>query len=163
MLLRNVSITGWCRKVFYALLIFCVGGVGPLTYFDAFLPDHPHPFHLSFLAHSDHHHHESDHCPSDHHLSPRTPTQPAQAWQIERLSPFSQPLFKLAVSTGYDLTSGFVNFFSSGLSLGYLLTVAEFGVISSLPLISQVSPTAPAGRSTWRPPPEKPPPSLFFS
>ena len=39
----------WIERVIYGLLLFCVGGVGSLTYFDAFLPHHGHPYHLTIL------------------------------------------------------------------------------------------------------------------
>lgn len=47
----------WIEKIVYGLLVLGVGGVGSLTYFDAFLPDHDaHPYHISLWEQPAHAH-----------------------------------------------------------------------------------------------------------
>lgn len=46
----------WIKKSIYGLLIFFVGGMGSLVYFDAFVPEHTHPYHLSILEDGSHSH-----------------------------------------------------------------------------------------------------------
>ena len=46
----------WIEKIIYGLLVLSVGGVGSLTYFDAFVPQHAHPYHLTILEGPHHAH-----------------------------------------------------------------------------------------------------------
>ncbi len=146
----------WPQKIIYGLLIFCVGGIGPLTFFDAFTPDHAHPYHFSLLerqrnAHPHQHNHK--HLPDSAGLS----TQ-----QTDRSLPKRLPASPYFVAAQQGIVSGVASFFQSGLSCGYLLTIIQRGIISNNTLLSYISLSPVTGYSAWLPPPENPP-SIFFS
>ena len=68
----------WIEKIIYGLLVLSVGGVGSLTYFDAFLPQHAHPYHLTILE-----------APSHSHNPLPLPTETAANLLKQRLTSFS--------------------------------------------------------------------------
>jgi hypothetical protein len=58
MLLKEIY-RDWFQKFIYAFLVFCIGGINSLVYFDDFLPGHEHglhPYHLSIWTEPVHHH-----------------------------------------------------------------------------------------------------------
>jgi hypothetical protein len=140
----------WINHLIYGLLIFCLGGVGPLTYFDAFSPHHNHPFHLSLFDSASDHHHEI-HCPGldeQYHKHQQT----TGSWQLKPIGE-SGPAYTASQQT----LPGFARFFQSGLSYGFLLTGTEI-VIGLANSPSYRIPAAPlTDRSVGLPPPEKPP------
>jgi hypothetical protein len=144
------TISNWINNAIYGLLIFCLGGVGPLTYFDAFSPHHGHPFHLSLFGRVSDHPHES-HCPGldeQHHQH----GQPAGSWQLK---PLGEP--GAAYTADQQTLPGFARFFQSGLSHGFLLTGAEIDIGPARSLSHRIPAASPAERSIGLPPPEKPP------
>jgi hypothetical protein len=141
----------WLQKFIYGLLIFCVGGLGSLTYFDGFLPGHEqgrHPYHLSIFEEPAHNH--------DHHLpSPPEPKVLAQQMNLRLAGRFrGQADFILAQQ---HLTSGLLQFFQSGLSDGYLLTVACGDIFNNITLFGSIGLAILTGRSALLPLPDPPP------
>lgn len=112
---------GWIKKLVYGWLIFCVGGVGSLTYFDGLMPGHKHgqhPYHLSIFEESSHAH------PHEPHL-PETETGLIRFRFIRNLNP--QADFLVAAP---NFNPGLSQFFASGLSNGYLLTITQFKIFA---------------------------------
>jgi hypothetical protein len=145
---RAVSL--WLEKLIYIWLIFWVGGLGALTYFDGFLPNHPHhhhPYHLGFLVEP----------PQVYNPLPPPPELLAQQMSLWLLSRF---LPEADFIIAQHLASGLAQFFGSGLSDGYLLTTARGRIFMTAPLIGSVLTVALSGRSVWLAPPEKPPSSI---
>lgn len=142
MLQKNIT-RDWVQKLLYSWLIFCVGGVGSLTYFDGFLPGHEHgehPFHLTIFERSTHHHH--------------LPPQP-QAVAAQMRFFLTPTAYGLGVAQ--NLAPGFSRFFASGLSDGYLLTVIRRKFFDPLLHFDSVRHPTFTGQSAWIAPPEKPP------
>ena len=124
----------WLYRIIYYVLVVLVGGVGPLTYFDAFLPEHIHPYHLSFLELPAHHH---------------NPLPPAA---VNGLQPHQFPA--LAPSDGR--APGLAQFFNTGLADGYVLP----GKTTAAPraaLVAGLWNFSPTNLSAVLPPPKKPP------
>jgi hypothetical protein len=143
------------QKFIYGWLIFCIGGVGPLTYFDGLLPGHEHkqhPFHFSVFESVDHHHHN----PLPPLPTPEILAQQARLWLIRRFMPETDVL------VAHQLTSGLAYFFSSGLSDGYLLTAGQASLFYDNFHFGSATPYVLAGRSALLPPFEKPPQLLFI-
>lgn len=146
MLLRKKLIT-CLQKSIYGWLIFCVGGVGSLTYYDGFLPGHEHgehPYHLSIL--------EETHV----HRPPSWPEVVAEQmhlWPARRLNSQAASIFLAA----HPLAPGFSRFFSSGLSDGYLLTSVNLNILGLPLLFGSIPPTVFLGQSAWLVPPDIPP------
>ena len=139
------------KNIICAILVFFVGGVSSLTYFDAFLPGHEsgrHPYHLTIFEEAAHHHNP---------LSPAVEkaAQSIEQWQLLRLKGSANFLM-----AHHHQQPGFVQFFQSGLSRGYLLLAAPVDVPSLAEPSGRIRELWLAGRSAWLPPPEKPPPAL---
>lgn len=141
----------WIKKLVYGWLIFCVGGVGSLTYFDGLLPGHEHgqhPYHLSIFEESSHgHHHHEPHLPET-----KTETELIRFWSIRNLIP--QADFILAAQ---NLSPGLSQFFVSGLSSGYLVPIAQFRIFIFPSLLGSTVLTAFNGQSASLAPHDKPP------
>jgi hypothetical protein len=149
MLPKNILIS-WVRKLIYSWLIFCVGGVGSLTYFDGFLPGHEHgehPFHLSVFEEANHHH---DHLPAQ--SEPENVAQQLRLWLVNRFMPSADFLL-----VSQHLAPGLAQFFSSGLSDGYILTETSPKIFNLHSLVGSLVPRLFIGRSARLAPPEKPP------
>jgi hypothetical protein len=143
----------WVQKFIYGWLIFCLGGIGSLTYFDGFLPGHTdgqHPYHLSILEEG-HHSHDHGH---DSLLPPsesETLTQ-QMMWLVSR--------FRIDLDfiiAQQHLAPGLAQFFASGLNDGYLLTIARPHLFNDTSLFGSVVRPILRGCSALPPPPEKPP------
>ena len=140
-------VISWTQKFVYSWLVFCVGGVGSLTYFDGFLPGHEHahhPYHWSLFEQPGHTHNP---------LPPRPEVLAEQMrfWLVSRLNPQTD-----FVAT-QNLGPGFARFFASGLSDGYILTTLPPHIFDQPALSGSVSSAGLAGRSAALAPPEKPP------
>lgn len=147
-------ISRWINNFINGLLIFCVGGIGPLTYFDGFSPHHSHPFHLSIFG-SVPDHEQGSHCHGLGELDYQQ--QPVEQWRID-------PAARLTTVYTADpqTTSGFAHFFQSGLSHGFLLTGTELDIGAARSLYQRMPAGSLTERSIWLPPPKKPP-SLSFA
>lgn len=140
----------WWQKLISGLLVFFVGGVGSLTYFDAFLPNHDHalhPFHISiFEGHGHDHHHAAETgspSPASQNL------RPIGAALVGGQAQFN--------TTQTSLPPGLAQFLDSGLSAGYLLTsLAGWLLIASSP-IGRLRLDNWSGRAGGVAPPAKPP------
>jgi hypothetical protein len=128
----------WLYRIIYYLLIVLVGGVGPLTYFDAFLPGHTHPYHLSFLEPPAHHH---------------NPLPPAAA---HGLRPHSPQAGIVALTPFHGRTPGLAQIFDSGLADGYVLP-GQIKAVSHVALIAALWNFTPTNLSAVLPPLKKPP------
>jgi hypothetical protein len=130
----------WIEKIIYGLLVLCVGGVGSLTYFDAFVPQHTHPYHLTILEEPNH----------SHNPLP-LPVETAR----QRLK--SQLAAHPTLLAAHDAIPGLAFFTQSTLGQGYVLTEGriEFCVCPSL--IGRLPAVDPAERSALLLPPDKPP------
>ena len=147
MLMRKMWLTT-LEKTLYILLIFCLGGVSSLTYFDAYLPGHEHgmhPYHLSLFE-------------QVHHHSPLPAPLEVVKPAIERwvVSTLYGPIPVL--STPQAQAPGVAHFFNSGLSLGFLLTKDLAGLIDDPPLLGWVGQLTLSAQSATVLPPDKPPP-----
>lgn len=147
-MLPKQLVLNWMQKLIYGWLIFCIGGVGPLTYFDGFTPGHAHdehPYHWTIFEGPPHVHNP---------LPPLSETLAEQDhfWLISHLT-FQTELLISAQS----LTSGFSRFFTSGLSDGYILTASHLKVVNLPARFSLITLVALTGRSAWLAPPDKPP------
>lgn len=146
MLQKNV-LGDWIQKLLYSWLVFCVGGVGSLTYFDGFLPGHDHgehPYHMSIFEESAHSHHS--------HSS----QYETLAYYIRfRLNPRT-----ILIGVAQNLIPGFSRIFVSGLSDGYILTTVRLRICGPLPF-GLVACATFTGQSAWIAPPDKPP-SWYF-
>lgn len=133
----------WIEKLLYGWLIFCVGGVGSLTYFDGFLPGHEHgehPYHVSIFEESTHSHH------------PRSPQYNTLTYYIRfRLNPRT-----LLIGEAQNQIPGFSRIFASGLSDGYILITIRPKIFVP-PIFGPVTYAAVTRQSAWIAPPEKPP------
>lgn len=147
-MLRHKVLRLWIEKLVYGWLMFCVGGVGSLTYFDGLLPGHEHgqhPYHLSIFEESSHgHHHESP--------LPEIETEQTRFWFIRGLNPQAD-----LILTVQNLNPGLTQFFVSGLSNGYLLTIAQFKIFTFPALLGSIAPAALSGQSVSLAPHDKPP------
>jgi hypothetical protein len=150
MVVSKRTISNWINNAIYGLLIFCLGGVGPLTYFDAFSPYHSHPFHLSIFG-SVHDQHRDVHCPGLDEQQHQH-WQPAGSWQLKSLA-----LLAVAYTAEQQTLPGFARFFQSGLSHGFLLSGAEIDIGPASSLSFGIPAASLADRSIGLPPPEKPP------
>ncbi len=143
MLPKNI-IRVWIQKLSYGCLIFCVGGVGSLAYFDGFLPGHEHdqhPYHLSIFE-------------QPAHLGHHAPSQPEV---LAEYLGFRQNLQANFIGAAHNLAPGFAHFFASGLSDGYLLTGAHLNSLHLPVSFASLPPEALKGTSACLAPPEKPP------
>ena len=130
----------WIERIVFYLLIICVGGVGSITYFDAFLPGHgPHPYHLSILE-------------NRHPHNPLPP--PPRAATGSLTGQFTgQPVLGM----GQGLMPGLTQFFQSGLNNGYLLAEGQITIDNTPALADRVLTDILPGRSALLLPPDKPP------
>jgi hypothetical protein len=155
MLLKKAFMT-WGQKFICGWLIFCIGGIGSLTYFDAFLPGHApgqHPYHLSILEESDHHYRDNpDHKPPTLISEARVFLVHMQLWALRRFRPEADFIMPV-----YQLAPGLAQFFVSGLASGYLVVSTWTHLFNHLPLFGSVAQTALFWQSAWLAPPEKPP------
>ncbi len=147
-MLSKQRVISFAEKLIYGWLIFCVGGVGSLTYFDGLLPGHEHgehPYHLTIFEESPHVHNP---------LPPPRQILAKQArfWLISRLNPQTDIL-----SIAQNLANGFTRFFASGLSDGYILTAAHLKIFDLPSLFGPIALAALNGRSAWLSPLDKPP------
>ncbi|MBE7467519.1 MAG: hypothetical protein DPW09_15035 [Anaerolineae bacterium] len=147
-MLRDKILRVWIKKLVYGWLIFCVGGVSSLTYFDGLLPGHEHdqhPYHLSIFEESSHtHQHGSS--------PPETEVEQIRFWLVSRLNP--QTDFILATQ---NLGPGLSQFFTSGLSDGYILTIAQLNIFALPPLLGSIALAALSKQSVSLAPLDKPP------
>ncbi len=134
MLLEKV-LRGWTQKFTYAFLIFYIGGVDSLVYFDGFLPGHEHglhPYHLSIGAESRHSH------------NPLPP--PSQSGDLTLLNAVDR-----------NAVHGVVCSCHLSSSHDYLLTIAHSNLLSDSPFFNRLVTASVAERSAWLSPPDKPP------
>ncbi|MFN8459355.1 MAG: hypothetical protein U0401_32675 [Anaerolineae bacterium] len=132
------------QKLLYGWLIFCVGGVSSLTYFDGFLPGHEHgehPYHLSFFEEPAH----------IHHLHPPQPET-----LVEYINSHLNPQI-IVIGVAHEIVSGFSSIFVSGLNDGYILTVIGLKIFDPLHLFGSIIQASFDGQSAWVAPLEKPP------
>ena len=134
----------WVERIIYGLLLFCVGGVSSLTYFDAFLPRHAHPYHLTILDGPDHAHNPLP-----------LPAEIAQESLRQRLA--SQLPLRPILVAAHNSTPGLAFFTQSTLSQGYVLTDDRIEFCACSSLIGQLPGSDPAESSALLPPPDKPP------
>jgi len=128
-------------------LIFTVGGVASITYFDALSPSHivgEHPFHITIFE-----------TPHPHRPLPQ-PTE-----QLIKIIQHTPHTFDQGKITFLEISTSIANSshhdFQTGGSLSYLL--AKIGINHKIdyPLIGWVH-SVPLNRTTvWLPPPDKPP------
>ena len=133
------------QKFLYLWLIFCLGGVGPLIYFDGFTPGHEHPYHVTIFEEASHLHNP---------LSPQ-PEALAEQSHFELLSQLNLHFHLLIAAQ--PLTPGFSQFFTLGLSKGYVLTTAPLKIFNMPSLVRPVSALSVTGQSAFLAPPDKPP------
>lgn len=131
-------------RIIYGLLLLCVGGVGSLAYFDAFLPDHAHPYHLTILEGPDHAHNPLP-----------LPAEIAQESLRQRLA--SQLTPRAILVAAYGSTPGLAFFTQSTLSHGYVLTDGRIEFCACFSLTGRLPANDPTESSTLLPPPDKPP------
>jgi hypothetical protein len=151
MLLKK-SLTAWIQKFIYSWLIFCLGGIVPLTHFDGFLPGHEHgsyPYHLIILGE----------IPHDSWTFPTRSGLLAQQTNLEWVSRFA--IDSAFIVAQQHLAPGLVQFFASGLNNGYLLTKTHIPLFNDTPSLDSVLLTILTGHSVLLPPPEKPPQVTF--
>ena len=134
----------WIEKIIYGLLVFCVGGVGSLTYFDAFLPHHAHPYHLTIMERPNHVHNPLP-----------LPAEAAGHLLRQRLESQLSPYPILLAAQGS--TPGLAFFTQSILSQGYVLTDGRIEFCACSSLTGQLTISDPAENSALLPPPDKPP------
>ncbi|MFN8453329.1 MAG: hypothetical protein U0401_01440 [Anaerolineae bacterium] len=135
----------WAQKFVYGWLIFCVGGLAPLTFNTPLSPHRDIP--TVYIALFDSPPHFS--FPSAHAASFK------QVWQSQGFT---------ANSTGHTLDSfipSLVHYFQSNLSNGYLLTVARASLILPASLCGLIALYILSGHSALLSPLEKPPQSLL--
>jgi hypothetical protein len=151
--MRSKKVFGiWAQKFIYGWLIFCLGGIGSLTYFDGFLPGHDqgqHPYHLSLFEAPNHHHDSRPHSPE-----PESLAQPPSLWLISRFGAGAD--FIIAQQ---HLAAGLAQFFASGLNDGYLSTMAHSQIFNDTSPLGSLLLVILTGHSALLPPPEKPPQS----
>jgi hypothetical protein len=136
------------QKFIYSWLIFCLGGIGPLIYFDGSMPGHEHgehPYHVSIFE-------EASHL---HNPLPPQPETLAEQLPFELLNQLNPHLYLLVAAQ--PLMPGFSQFFTSGLSKGYVLTTTPFRNFNLPPLFHPVSALIVTGQSAFLAPPDKPP------
>ena len=136
------------HKLLYIWLIFCLGGIGPLIYFDGFTPGHEHgehPYHWVIIEEAPHVHNP---LPS----RPETLAEQHHFWLVSQLASQVELLM-----TAQAFVPGFSRFFTSGLSNGYILSTAHFNVVKLPSRFGLISPIALSGHSAWLAPPDKPP------
>jgi hypothetical protein len=136
------------QKFIYIWLIFCLGGVGPLIYFDGSMPGHEpgeHPYHVSIFEEASHIHNP-------------LPPQPEALVEQLGFELFSQldPHFHLIIAA-QTFTPGFSQFFTSGLSKDYVLTTAPLKIFNLPSLFRPVNALSVTGQSAFSAPPDKPP------
>jgi hypothetical protein len=149
-MLSKKVIISWAKNLIYSGLIFCIGGVGSLSYFDGFLPGHDHgqhPYHLSIFEEPNHYHDLPPHESESEQLA-----QQLRIWMISRFMPDGSFLI-----ASPHFAPGLAQFFTSGLSDGYILTVACPKIFDLPSLVGLVTPDMLIGQSAWLVPPEKPP------
>lgn len=133
------------QKFIYIWLIFCVGGVGSLTYFDGFMPGHEHgdhPYHWTVFEEAGHF----------HPPLPEPAAEPAHVMLLSQLDPHLARITPI-----HSVAPGFSRFFTSGLSKGYILTPADPKDFNLPACLGLVRLTALKGQSALLAPPEKPP------
>jgi hypothetical protein len=139
------------HKLFYIWLIFCLGGVGPLIYFDGFTPGHEHgehPYHVTIFE-------EVSHL---HNPLPPEPEPLAEQVALELLNQLDSHSHLLIAAQ--PLIPGFSRFFTSGLNNGYVLITTPFKVFNLPSFFRPVSVLRVTGQSAFLAPPDKPP-SLY--
>ncbi|MCL4294525.1 MAG: hypothetical protein KJ077_02300 [Anaerolineae bacterium] len=139
MLLKEVF-RGWLQKFSYAFLIFCIGGMDSLIYFDGFLPGHEHglhPYHLSIWTEPVHHH---------------NPLPP----------PSQSNILTLLTTTYQNTTQGVTCSCHLSPSNASLLTITQTNFFIDSPFFNRIFASSVVGRSIWLSPPDKPP-QLYFS
>lgn len=139
----------WVQKVIYGWLIFCVGGLAPLTFSTPLSPHRDVPVvNIAFLE-------------SPRHFSLTSAnsdllTASVQLlWQMQRFNPDTK------FYSFESFTPSLVQFFQSNLSSGYLLGVAHTCLVLQTALFCLIALDVFAGRSALLPPFEKPPQTLF--
>ncbi len=139
----------WVQKVIYGWLIFCVGGLAPLTFSTPLSPHRDVPTVSIALFEA------SPHFSVDlAHLYSLTPS-------VQRI--WKSPDFNLRAKPHSleSFTPSLVQFFQSNLSSGYLLSVARACLILHTCLFSLIALYILIGRSALLSPFEKPPQSLL--
>jgi hypothetical protein len=147
-MLHHKILAVWIKKLFYGWLIFCIGGVSSLTYFDGFAPGHEHgrhPYHLSIF----------DEAPHAHNPLPPLSEDLAEQmrfWLVSHLNPLTNIL-----RAAQNFAPGFSSFFASGLGDGYILMATRFKIFHLPALFDVVALATLNGRSAWLVPLDKPP------
>lgn len=145
---ENILCT-WVQKLIYGWLIFCVGGLAPLTFSTPLSPHRDVPVvNFAFFESPRHF------FPTLANPDPLTPFV-QHAWRTQRFNP----------ATKFHSLEGFtptlIQFFQSNLSSGYLLSVARTCLVLQTTLFSLIALYVLIGRSALLPPFEKPPQTLF--
>lgn len=134
------------QKLIYGWLIFCVGGLAPLTFSTPLSPHRDVPVVNIALFDS-----------PRHFLS--TPANPAPSvkriWKLQRFNA------RAKIHSFESFTPNLVQFFQSNVSSGYLLTTAHAYLIFQASLVGFIALYSLIGRSASLPPLEKPPQSLL--
>ena len=134
----------WIEKIVYGLLVLCVGGVGSLTYFDAFLPDHAHPYHLTILEGPNHTHNPLP-------IPAETSTQLLQQRLVGQLT--THPI----LTASQNAVPGPTHFSGSAFSNGFLITESPVFLCNCPSLSNRVWIGDLAKNSALLIPPDKPP------
>lgn len=144
-MLTNQAFIVWLKKILYALLLVCVGGVGPLIYIDALSPHlGVRTYHIAIFE------------------SGRARQPSALPATLRGLLLYQRWLAQISgqtdwLSTPPKAAAGLARFFESDLSQGYLLNTARFTISAGSLPVSRISLAALIGRSACLAPPEKPP------
>ncbi|NJN93945.1 MAG: hypothetical protein HC875_07550 [Anaerolineales bacterium] len=145
---ENVLLT-WAQKLIYGWLIFCVGGLAPLTFSTPLSPHRDVPVvNIAFFE-----------SPGHISLTPAN-SDPLTAlvqriWKTQNFNPH------VKTHALESFTPSLVQFFQSNLSSGYLLGVARTCLVLQTALFCLIALDVFAGRSALLPPFEKPPQTLF--
>lgn len=131
--------TEWLRKIINGVLIFFIVALS-LAYFDGFIQDHDHAFHLSILV---------DPSSFDHHSLP-----PPKAFFPQRQVNQYKSLAHHFIAVKY-FTSNLAQLYNS--RLGFHQPTVNTAVELNFLVIGQISITLLVEKSVWLPPPEKPP------
>lgn len=146
--LKKVLIS-WIIKVIRGWLIFCVGGLAPLTFSTPLSPHRDVPSVSIALFES-----------PPHFSLTSANSDPLLAWvqwvrKIQNFNPSTK------THSLESFSPSLVQFFQSNLSSGYLLNVARACLILHTCLFSLIALYILTGRSALMPPFEKPPQSLL--
>ncbi len=151
LLVSKAALAGWIKKFFYGVLIFWVGGVGPLIYFESFSSHQSvADYQVVVLGKSV----RSPKLPSAlrEALSQQDLNQRAGNWLAT-----SGPFLKTAQFVAPNTTPFFLSIFRDG----HLLLITQVTMLSTLAFFDRVLIVIPNGSSAWLPPPEKPPTSFL--